>query len=276
MEVRVAPPQEYQPKVQAEIKLLEEQRETMEYTAMESLEKKYNEELVNAGKKIKETLDKSLKLFDDPSLLTRSIEYAMSPPILPKFGGIGKAEFLFKETNSKIEKLSSELAEDHAPLSNSSPSSSDSNPISADILTNSTVGEMQRETRNALLNEDKISKIFKVQDFVAKKEEGGSEEDGGKTAEGERKEEEGRRQEGGKEEVDGGRGEKEGRREEEVKIEEVVVEKKEEEQKVKKGEKRVEGKGRLKKVSFLQSKMKIMQGPPGGGKGKVKIKSVVL
>ena len=103
MEVRVAPPQEYQPKVQAEIKLLEEQRETMEYKAMENLEKKYNEELVNAGKKIKETIDKSLKLFEDPSLLTRSIEYAMSPPILPKFGGIGKAEFFFKEKNSKVE-----------------------------------------------------------------------------------------------------------------------------------------------------------------------------
>lgn len=70
---------------------------------MENLEKKYNEELVNAGKKIKQTIDKSLLLFDDPMLLTRSIEYAMSPPILPKFGGIGKAEFFFKEKNSNVE-----------------------------------------------------------------------------------------------------------------------------------------------------------------------------
>ena len=53
MEVRVAPPQEYQPKVQAEIKLLDTKRETAEYKMLESLEKKYNEELVGAGKKFK-------------------------------------------------------------------------------------------------------------------------------------------------------------------------------------------------------------------------------
>lgn len=47
----MAPPQEYQPKVQAEIKILDTNRETTEYKLLESLEKKYNEELINAGRK---------------------------------------------------------------------------------------------------------------------------------------------------------------------------------------------------------------------------------
>lgn len=49
----MGPPQEYQPKVQAEIKQLTEKREISEYKLLESLEKKYNEELMGAGKKIK-------------------------------------------------------------------------------------------------------------------------------------------------------------------------------------------------------------------------------
>ena len=55
LEIRVAPPQEYQPKVQAEIKVLDTNRETKEYKLLENLEKKYNEELINAGKKFQVT-----------------------------------------------------------------------------------------------------------------------------------------------------------------------------------------------------------------------------
>ena len=54
----MAPPQEYQPKVQAEIKLLDTKRETAEYKALESLEKKYNDELVSAGKKFQVFISK--------------------------------------------------------------------------------------------------------------------------------------------------------------------------------------------------------------------------
>ena len=153
-----------------------------------------------------------------------------------------------------------------------SPDSADSNSISADILTNSSVGEMQRETRKALLNEDKISKIFKVQGFLAKKEEGGKDEKEGSKEEEGRKEEKGRKEEEtGRGELDRGSRNEEGRKEEEIKKEEAIVEKKKEEQeKVKNEENKDEGKGRLKKVSFLQSNMKVMQGPAGGGKGKTK------
>lgn len=49
----MGPPQEYQPKVQAEIKDLTRKREVLEYKLLENLEKQYNAELLGAGKKIK-------------------------------------------------------------------------------------------------------------------------------------------------------------------------------------------------------------------------------
>lgn len=99
LEVRVSPPQEYQPKVQAEIKLLDDQREALEYKSLENLEKKYNEELINAGKKIKSIIDQSLKLFENPDLLKKSVEFAANPPILPTVGKKA-GEFLFKQENT--------------------------------------------------------------------------------------------------------------------------------------------------------------------------------
>ena len=52
LEVRVHPPDEFQPKVQAEVKKLELSREKNERKYMQDLENAYNDELVVASEKI--------------------------------------------------------------------------------------------------------------------------------------------------------------------------------------------------------------------------------
>ena len=52
MEVRIHPPDQFQPKVQAEIEKLEEKREKNEKKWMQELEDSYNKELIDAGKAI--------------------------------------------------------------------------------------------------------------------------------------------------------------------------------------------------------------------------------
>jgi hypothetical protein len=49
LEVKIHPPDEFQPKVQAEIKKLETERETSERKNLEELEKAYNQELMTAS-----------------------------------------------------------------------------------------------------------------------------------------------------------------------------------------------------------------------------------
>ena len=49
----MAPPEVYQPKVQGEIRRLDLIREEKEFKYLESLESKYNSELISTGGKIK-------------------------------------------------------------------------------------------------------------------------------------------------------------------------------------------------------------------------------
>ena len=52
MEVKIHPPDDFQPKVQAEIKKLETTRETNERKCLKDLETAYNDELKTASEKI--------------------------------------------------------------------------------------------------------------------------------------------------------------------------------------------------------------------------------
>jgi hypothetical protein len=52
LEVKIHPPDQFQPKVQAEISKLEEKREKNERKWMQELEQTYNKELQEAGKQI--------------------------------------------------------------------------------------------------------------------------------------------------------------------------------------------------------------------------------
>jgi hypothetical protein len=69
------------PEVQGEIKQLENSRNANEVRYMSELEKAFNEELINASKQIKVVISEALKVFEDPNLFDRSVEYALFPPI---------------------------------------------------------------------------------------------------------------------------------------------------------------------------------------------------
>lgn len=82
LEVKVHPPDEYQPKVQAEISKLEADREKAERKLMQTLEKDYNSELNEAATKISKVIKDALSVFEDKNLLNKSAEYAINPPMI--------------------------------------------------------------------------------------------------------------------------------------------------------------------------------------------------
>lgn len=82
LEVKIHPPDEFQPKVQAEIARIEAEREKTERELMQLIEKDYNAELNEAAKKITQIIKDALSVFDDKNLLNKSAEYAVNPPII--------------------------------------------------------------------------------------------------------------------------------------------------------------------------------------------------
>jgi hypothetical protein len=127
------------------------------------------------------------------------------------------------------------------------PISSDSNDSPTDSQINSTVVNMQEETRKALLKEDKVSRIFKVQDFIKKKENSLDEP----------KEEQEKTDENTPNIVEK---EEKIEKEEESEKKNALINDREED----KDRNSEEEKGRLKKISFLQSNLEMKQGPPKG------------
>lgn len=82
LEVKIHPPDEYQPKVQAEIAKMESEREKSERKLMQTIEKDYNNELNDAAEKISKIIQDALSIFDDKNLLNKSAEYAINPPLI--------------------------------------------------------------------------------------------------------------------------------------------------------------------------------------------------
>ena len=82
LEVKVHAPDLFQPKVQAAIQELEAKREKKERELLKKLESSYNDELTNASNEISKIIKDSLSLFDNDNLLQKSIEFAITPPIV--------------------------------------------------------------------------------------------------------------------------------------------------------------------------------------------------
>lgn len=82
LEVKVHAPDLFQPKVQAVIQELEEKRELKEKRLLKQLETAYNQELLSSSKEISNVIKESLSIFDNDNLLQKSIEFAITPPIV--------------------------------------------------------------------------------------------------------------------------------------------------------------------------------------------------
>ena len=82
LEVKVHAPDLFQPKVQAVIQELEEKRELKEKRLLKQLETAYNQELLSSSQEISNVIKESLSIFDNDNLLQKSIEFAITPPIV--------------------------------------------------------------------------------------------------------------------------------------------------------------------------------------------------
>ncbi|CRG84248.1 blood stage antigen 41-3 precursor, putative [Plasmodium relictum] len=69
IEVKLSPPENPLPQVAAEIKILESSRLRLEEGMMQKLEDEYNKSLSNSKIKIKDTVEKSLSIFNDHNVL---------------------------------------------------------------------------------------------------------------------------------------------------------------------------------------------------------------
>lgn len=82
LEVKVHAPDEFQPKMQVELRKIESEREKKERELMQQLEKDFNSELDEASQKILKIIKEALSLFEDDNLLKKSAEYAINPPMI--------------------------------------------------------------------------------------------------------------------------------------------------------------------------------------------------
>lgn len=79
IEVKLSPPENPLPQVSAEIKKLESARLKLEENLMEKLEDEYNKALSSSKLRIKETVEKTLSIFDNPNMLRSIISNSVKP-----------------------------------------------------------------------------------------------------------------------------------------------------------------------------------------------------
>lgn len=79
IEVKLSPPENPLPQVSAEIKKLEASRLKLEESLMEKLEDEYNKALTSSKLRIKETVEKTLSIFDNPNMLRSIISESVKP-----------------------------------------------------------------------------------------------------------------------------------------------------------------------------------------------------
>ncbi|SOV16214.1 blood stage antigen 41-3 precursor [Plasmodium sp. DRC-Itaito] len=107
IEVKLSPPENPLPQVSAEIKILESARLKLEEGMMQKLEDEYNKSLSMAKLKIKDTVENSLSIFNDPNMLSSVISNSVK--ILKKKKNLRK----IKENNDeeKTSKNASQMYE---------------------------------------------------------------------------------------------------------------------------------------------------------------------
>ncbi|SOS79633.1 blood stage antigen 41-3 precursor [Plasmodium sp. gorilla clade G1] len=104
IEVKLSPPENPLPQVSAEIKILESARLKLEEGMMQKLEDEYNKSLSMAKLKIKDTVENSLSIFNDPNILSSVISNSVK--ILKKKKNLRK----IKETTDE-EKTSDNVSQ---------------------------------------------------------------------------------------------------------------------------------------------------------------------
>ena len=82
LEVKIHPPDIYQPQIQTLIHSLETKRELKEKQLLKQIENAYNNELLSASNTITNLISNALSIFDNNNLFHKSISYAITPPLV--------------------------------------------------------------------------------------------------------------------------------------------------------------------------------------------------
>lgn len=82
LEVKIHPPDIYQPQIQMLIQSLEMKRELKEKQLLKQIESAYNNELLSASNTITNIISNALSIFDNNNLFHKSISYALTPPLV--------------------------------------------------------------------------------------------------------------------------------------------------------------------------------------------------
>ena len=82
LEVKIHPPDIYQPQIQMLIQSLENKRELKEKQLLKQIESAYNNELLSASNTITNIITNALSIFDNNNLFHKSISYAITPPLV--------------------------------------------------------------------------------------------------------------------------------------------------------------------------------------------------
>lgn len=109
IEVKLSPPENPLPQVSAEIKMLESSRLKLEESLMEKLEDEFNKVLTTSNLKIKETVEKSLSIFNDPNVLGSVISHSVNAL---KRDNLRKVKNTFGDKLKKAEKTEDLIDED--------------------------------------------------------------------------------------------------------------------------------------------------------------------
>lgn len=78
IEVKLSPPENPLPQISAEIKILESSRLKLEEGLMQRLEDEFNKVLTTSNLKIKEVIEKSLSIFNDPNVLGSVLSHSVN------------------------------------------------------------------------------------------------------------------------------------------------------------------------------------------------------
>ena len=112
LEVKIHPPDIYQPQIQMLIHSLETKRELKEKQLLKQIESAYNNELLSASNTITNIISNALSIFDNNNLFHKSISYAITPPLVV----LTKSQRVNNNNNNGNTRYQSKFKQQNGPI----------------------------------------------------------------------------------------------------------------------------------------------------------------
>ena len=112
LEVKIHPPDIYQPQIQMLIQSLEMKRELKEKQLLKQIESAYNNELLSASNTITNIISNALSIFDNNNLFHKSISYAITRPLVV----LTKSQRVNNNNNNGNTRYQSKFKQQNGPI----------------------------------------------------------------------------------------------------------------------------------------------------------------